>query len=138
MSIPNEYKVKIRDIVKEDSRYGKGAYEFVGHALNVTVEKIIEAEKGQHRHISGQELLEGIRIFALDQFGPMTFTVLSEWGLKATIDFGHIVFNMIDHELLSRTEEDSLEDFYYGYDFHEAFAKPFEVKVDIRPLNPIL
>jgi uncharacterized repeat protein (TIGR04138 family) len=34
-----------------------------------------------------------------------------------------IVFNMVDHGLLSKTEQDSRDDFKGGYDFYEAFCR---------------
>jgi len=81
--------------------------------------------KQQPPHVSGQELLEGIRQHALDEFGPMTMTVFEEWGLAQCDDFGAIVFNMVEHSLLGKTEEDSMEDFKGGYEFFDAFRKPF-------------
>jgi uncharacterized repeat protein (TIGR04138 family) len=77
------------------------------------------------RHVSGQELLAGIREFALAEFGPMAKTVLNSWGITRTEDFGEIVFNMVEIGLLGRTDKDSREDFANGYDFEEAFRKPF-------------
>ena len=55
----------------------------------------------------------------------MTLTVLEEWGIKCCEDFGEIVFNMVENKLLAKTEQDSREDFRNGYDFHDAFRKPF-------------
>ena len=80
---------------------------------------------GQARHVSGQELLNGIREYALEQFGPMSITVLEEWNVKSCKDFGEIVFIMIEHSLLAKTDTDTREDFAAGYDFYEAFRKPF-------------
>jgi uncharacterized repeat protein (TIGR04138 family) len=81
--------------------------------------------KGKSRHVSGQELLEGIRQFALAQFGPMTMSVFAEWGIHSGADFGEIVFNLVESKLLSKTETDSQADFQNGYDFFEAFRRPF-------------
>jgi uncharacterized repeat protein (TIGR04138 family) len=72
-------------------------------------------------HVSGKELLEGIREFALQQYGPMTKTLLNHWGITKTADFGNIVFNMIENKLLSKTESDSIEDFKDVFDFEVAF-----------------
>ncbi|MEI6892488.1 MAG: Minf_1886 family protein, partial [Pontiella sp.] len=80
------------------------------------------------RHVSGQELLEGMREYALKEYGPVTKRVLSEWGINECVDFGNIVFNLIDEGLLGKTEEDTLEDFMGGYDFHAAFIIPFQPK----------
>jgi uncharacterized repeat protein (TIGR04138 family) len=55
----------------------------------------------------------------------MALTVLNEWGIKCCEDFGDIVFNMVEFQLLGKTEQDSREDFKGGYDFEEAFRKPF-------------
>jgi len=78
------------------------------------------------RHVSGQELLEGLRRFALDQFGPMAKTVFDHWGVRRCEDFGEIVFNMVEKGILGKTDQDSREDFRGGFDFEEAFVKPFQ------------
>jgi uncharacterized repeat protein (TIGR04138 family) len=83
------------------------------------------AKQGSIRHITGQELLDGIRQFALQQFGPMAVTVFEEWGVKNCRDFGDIVFNMVEISLLAKTDKDSRDDFQNGYDFTDAFRKPF-------------
>ncbi len=113
-------------IYSEDSRYEKMAYHFMRKALDFTVKKISDSgdERSSH-HVSGQELIEGVREFAIDQYGPMAKTVLNQWGIHECIDFGKIVFKMIDYKLLGKTNEDHIEDFSPGYDFYEAFEKPF-------------
>ncbi len=109
------YRV-VEDICEKDPRYKPDSYEFVLQALHFTQKKL--ARSG---HVTGQELLEGIREQALKQFGPMARTVLNYWGITKTGDFGAIVFIMIEHKLLSRTEQDSLQDFENVYDFDNAF-----------------
>jgi len=104
-------------ICAKDSRYKPDAYEFVIQALYFTQKKL-----KKQAHISGKELSEGLRDFAIEQFGPMAKTVLTHWGITRTQDFGKIVFNMIDKKLLSKTEEDSITDFSDVYDFEVAFA----------------
>ncbi|HTQ50057.1 MAG TPA: Minf_1886 family protein, partial [Candidatus Acidoferrales bacterium] len=90
-------------------------------------QKLIGKEtQGQIRHVSGQELLNGIRQFALQQFGPMVMTVFEEWGVRHSRDFGEIVFNMVEIGLLAKTDKDTRDDFQNGYDFTEIFRKPFQ------------
>jgi uncharacterized repeat protein (TIGR04138 family) len=112
-------------ILSRDSRYKREAYAFVREALDFTQKLIVKENRGQIRHVSGQELLDGIRQYALQQFGPMTVTVFAEWGICHCRDFGEIVFNMVETGLLAKTEHDSREDFQNGYDFTDAFRKPF-------------
>src|SRR6185503_889959 len=83
------------------------------------------AKDDAQRHVSGQQLLDGIREYGLLQYGPMTMTVLNEWGIRRCEDFGEIVFNMVENSLLAKTEQDSREDFKGCYDFVEAFRRPF-------------
>jgi uncharacterized repeat protein (TIGR04138 family) len=95
-------------------------------ALEYT-QRILKREVGtKTRHITGQELLEGIREYALKEYGPMALTVLAEWGIHRAEDFGEIVFNMVEHGILSKTETDSRKDFQGGYDFEKAFRAPFQ------------
>ncbi len=115
----------LEQILAKDARYHREAYLFVREALDYTQKLISKQGQGQLRHVSGQELLDGIRQFALAQFGPMVATVLGEWGVNNCRDFGEIVFNMVEIGLLAKTEKDSRTDFEGGYDFDDAFRKPF-------------
>jgi len=129
---------KVELILTKDPRYARDAYTFVREALDFTQKIIGKENRGQVRHITGQELLGGVRQFALAQFGPMTVTVLEEWGIRSCRDFGEIVFNMVESGLLAKTEQDSREDFNDGFDFTEAFKKPFwpeqKLKAEIKPV----
>lgn len=116
-------------VLKDDARYGKGAYYFVRKALDYTVKDLKGDEERTSNHVSGQELLEGIRKYALDQYGPLALTVLANWNVKQCSDFGNIVFNLVDFGVLGKTEQDQREDFLNGYDFNEVFLQPF------RPRN---
>lgn len=109
---------KIEDILERDPRYKFEAYTFVLAALHDTVTHLKAP-----RHITGQELVQGIREYALDQFGPMAMTVLHHWGIRETLDFGKIVFALIDVKLLSKQPEDKLGDFDKVYDFEDVFGK---------------
>jgi uncharacterized repeat protein (TIGR04138 family) len=130
---------EIVDLIrKEDARYDKRAYFFVRQGLDHTVKNLkkADAERAQKSpHVSGRELLEGLRAFALDQFGPLAKTVLDSWGVRRCADFGEIVFNLIDYKVFSKTENDRREDFADVYDFDEAFVKPFRPAAKSRS-NP--
>lgn len=116
------YLTSIEKILEKDPKYKFEAYTFVLAALHDTVTKL---EKP--RHISGQELTEGIRAYALQQFGPMAKTVLNYWGIQETLDFGKIVFSLIEVKLLSKQPEDKIEDFRAVYDFEDAFRKGYSI-----------
>ena len=113
-------------ICQKDARYHPDAYDFLVEALDVTVKEIRTRQPDHDRHISGKELLDGIKEFALDEFGPLAFTVFAEWGIHSTEDFGEIVFNLVEAGRLGKTESDSREDFKDGYRFADVFVKPFE------------
>ena len=113
----------IEKIASADKRYHRDAYTFLREALEFTQKSFCKNREVQH--VTGQELLNGIRDYALAQFGPMTLTVLEEWCIRTTEDFGVLVFNMVEHNLLAKTENDSRADFKEGYDFKDAFHKPF-------------
>lgn len=116
----------VEQIVQKDSRYHPDAYQFVRDALGYTIKAQKKVNGGKERHVSGKELLEGVRLFALEQFGPLAFTVLKYWNLCKSEDVGEIVFNMVSMNILKTTETDSREDFKEGYNFEEAFRRPFE------------
>ena len=124
-------------ILAKDSRYHRDAYLFVKDALDHTQKVVVKESREQLRHVTGQELLEGIRSDALNQFGPMTEMVFAEWGVQRCEDFGEIVFNMVEIGLLGKTEEDRREDFRNGYNFHDAFRKPFMPSHKLRPVEDV-
>lgn len=123
----------VEKIVASDSRYSAEAYFFVREALDHTQKTVGKAKPGELRHVSGRELLAGIREYALTQFGPMVVTVFDDWRVRCCEDFGEIVFNMVEQKLLAKTEDDSREDFKNGYDFAEAFKKPFLPSAQLSP-----
>ena len=115
----------LEKILAKDSRYHREAYLFVREGLDHAQKLMSKTNKNEIRHISGQELLGGLRDYGLSQYGPLTATVLSEWGIHRCEDFGELVFNMVEAGLLSKTDTDSRDDFKGGYDFYDAFSKPF-------------
>ena len=115
-------------ICKDDPRFDRKSYEFVRLGLDHTVKELRKREvtrAERSRHVTGRELLEGLRAFAVDQFGPMAKTVLNSWGVHQCKDFGDIVFNLIEYKVFSKTDNDRPEDFESLYDFDDAFVKPF-------------
>lgn len=115
----------LRGLILRDPRYTVGAYCFVQDSLSFAVNWLDKPDKGPNRHVSGQELLEGMRVYAIKEFGPLAKRVLNEHGIFECLDFGHIVFNLVEVGLLGKTDEDSIEDFSEGFDFDEAFRLPF-------------
>lgn len=111
-----QFDAVLDTICHKDSRYKREAYEFVMEALSYTQKKFRRS-----KHVTGGELLIGIRQLLQKKFGLMTLTVLGHWGIKSTEDFGHLVFNLVGHKILSKTEEDTIESFRDGYDFREVF-----------------
>ncbi len=120
-------------------RYHSHAYHFVATALPYA-QKVLNRSfsanfQENDAHISGQELLEGIRQFALENFGLMTLTVFRTWGIHTTEDFGRIVFELIERGELRKTERDQLSDFYAVYDFEEAFDRDYTIDTKIAFRN---
>lgn len=121
-----EFSEVIDRICAENGRFHPHAYVFVRQGLDYTVTSLKErGELKTRQHISGQRLLEGIRAYALEQYGPMTKAVLDHWHVENCRDFGTIVFQLVDYGVLGKTDEDSIQDFESGYDFYDAFEKPF-------------
>jgi uncharacterized repeat protein (TIGR04138 family) len=124
----------VEQIVLKDTRYQRDAYQFVREALEHT-RRIMDRENKEpksvkrgakeEKHVTGQQLLSGARDLALESFGPMAMTVLEEWGIRRCQDVGEIVFTMVEHKLLKKTDKDSRTDFENGYDFFETFRKPY-------------
>jgi uncharacterized repeat protein (TIGR04138 family) len=135
---------ELADLLEEDRRYHVGAYEFVFNALHYA-QSVLQmgsarpSEPGQtpseeesdepQQHVSGQELCEAIRHYALRQYGYMAKTVLNSWGIHGTGDFGEIVFNLIRYGRMRKTKDDRREDFDDVYDFETAFEQEFKISM---------
>ena len=117
------YEEIVYAVARKHRRFASEAYFFVFDALSVA-QKIVVAKRtpdGPELHVSGQELLEGIRRLARREFGYMAKTVFETWGVTTTEDFGRIVFDLVDAQLMHKTETDTIDDFRNSYDFDRAF-----------------
>jgi len=123
----------VEQICEKDLRYSADAYHFVQEGLNHTLKSLKRGGQHAHRHVSGQELLSGLREFALKEYGPMSKAVLNEWGIKTTDDFGQVVFNLVNSNVLGKNETDSPNDFKNVFTFDDAFVKPFVPRNSILP-----
>jgi uncharacterized repeat protein (TIGR04138 family) len=143
----------IAKLLKDDRRYKIDAYVFVFDALNYahshlgmgaprtseSEEPETEADEGSEeiaeeggskeaeRHLTGQQLCEAIRQYALEQYGYMAQCVLNSWGVKSTSDFGEIVFNLISIGQMRKTSEDQREDFDDVFDFETGLRQSFKI-----------
>ncbi len=123
----------LEDIVRQDGRFPLQAYVLLFEGLDYTVEMLGKDRRSPDetkRHVTGQELCEGLRQYALERFGFMAKVVLNELRITSTKDFGRIVFFLVAHGLMGKTDEDTIEDFEDQYDFDEAFDRGFEFQVD--------
>ena len=115
----------IHDLVARDSRFRAEAYDFVFESLDYTLRR----RGGGARHVTGSEILESIRLLALEQFGYLARSVLAQWGITSTTDFGDVVFNLIEADLLQKTANDRREDFVDLYEFGKAFDIAFHESI---------
>ena len=122
---------RIQAVRRRDRRFSRHAYYFVLDALDYTMSRMgKDALTGEERHVGGRELLQHLQEYAAEQFGPMAKLVFERWGVQASGDFGEIVFNLIDAELLSRRPTDSRLDFVDGFDFDATFRKKHQQSLD--------
>ena len=134
MSSPNS---KLLAVARNDPRYAYEAYEFVFQALDYTQKMLGRGQTDENtdptesrHHVSPRQLLDGIRGFALQEFGLMARAVFKLWGIQRTDDFGEIVFNLIEAELMSKTADDSRQDFHGVYDLDEALVDGFRIVIE--------
>ena len=113
------------EVLTNAGPYPIEAYDFVRDGLSYTVQHLKDQDRlsDPDRHITGQELCLGLRDFAIDRYGLLAQSVLQTWNISRTEDFGRIVYAMIDAGLMTRTDDDSPEDFLGVYNFSEAFAR---------------
>lgn len=119
-----EFETTVEVICDRDTRYKEEAYLFVMEALSFTQRKLKCL-----RHVTGEELLDGIKELLIQKFGPMTLIVLRHWGISSTEDFGNLIFNLVEHNVLSKTEDDDISVFRNAYDFEEVFERGYHKRL---------
>lgn len=125
----------LEEVVDEVGLYPIEAYEFVQQGLGYTVSKIHgqppagDKEPKKSRHVSGRDLCEGLREYALLKWGLLAKTVLGRWNIRRTADFGRIVFALVDSGWMQATDEDSAEDFRDVFDFKTAFEAGYRIEM---------
>jgi uncharacterized repeat protein (TIGR04138 family) len=126
---------ELEEVVRRDPRYAYEAYEFLYAALAHTQKMLDLPQSGdagseqQVQHVSGRQLLEGVRDLALKEFGLMARTVFRMWGVNRTDDFGEIVFNLVEAQLMSKTDQDTRADFHDVYDLDQALVHNFRIEL---------
>jgi len=121
----------MEEVIREDGRYPPHAYAFLHEGLARAVEQIHGAKQASgFQHVTGTQLCESLRDLALEKWGMLAPAVLKRWNILATIDFGNMVYLLIDNGLMGKTPEDSIEDFRDVYDFAAAFeaGEEFDLK----------
>ena len=130
-------------LVRTDDRYPIEAYLFVRESLAFAADSMelgapsegsLSAEQDtdlhqsrRERHLTGQELCESIRQYAINQYGFMAQIVLNRWGIFATQDFGEIVYRMIDAGIMKKSSRDRKSHFDDVFEFDSVFQDDFEM-----------
>jgi uncharacterized repeat protein (TIGR04138 family) len=119
---------QIRMLALRDGRYSPEAFRFLFESLPIAMRLAGKEEaQGNQRHVTGQEVLNGMRAHAAEVFGPLAAAVWRAWGVHESLDWGRIVFLLVEAGLLNRQETDTIEDFRPGFDFDEAFVRHYRV-----------
>ena len=143
---PAKPKKTLEAVVDEVGLYPIDAYEFVKDGLNYTVNKVHGATAApsgaagaagaggderceESHHVTGRDLCQGLREYALMKWGLMAPAVLARWNVRRTLDFGKIVFAMVDNRHMKKTDEDHLDDFRDVYDFRSAFESGYRIEM---------
>ena len=111
-----DFEAIIEELTEKNPQYHEDAYQFVMEALHFTQKKFKSVA-----HVSGEEMVNGMRELLMKKYGPMARSVLTYWGIKTTEDFGRVVFNLVERKILSKTEKDNIESFQNAYDFEDVF-----------------
>lgn len=135
------FQEAVETICRGDSRYHPEAYAFLRDSLEATIKRRKKTRKETGAHVGAEELLDGFRIHALNEFGPMSMMVLDYWGVRASEDVGNLVFNLVDAGVFGKTDEDTIESFRDMIDFEDAFVAPFrpgEDSLNARPVEKVV
>ena len=119
------FDAAVKKIRLTETRFSLRAYEFVRRSLDHALQRLGRTGQKKPAHVRGEELLESFRALALRDFGPMAKTVLNDWGISTCTEVGEVVFQLVQHGILGKSETDKIDDFQEIYTFREAFESPF-------------
>ena len=122
---PTQFMDAVQAALTRDNHYDIGAYYFLKDALDFTVKRVMDSNDGEHRHVSAQELIAGFRDLALEEFGPMASTLMTEWGITSGNDIGTMVFQLIEEGAFGKQDSDTQDDFSSGFDLLATLELPF-------------
>lgn len=128
VEFPQDVEAALFALRRGDSRYSVHAYRFAFEALEYTMREYLKLSEA--RHINGRELAEGMRRFALRQFGFLAFDVWQHWGIRSTLDLGYIIFNLVQAGLLRKTDDDRIDDFADVFHPEEGLKSAFRMDLD--------
>jgi len=117
-----------------ETKFHQDAYRFIYEALHHTQQKldrVSDVDSEDEAHITGQELMYGVRDLASQRYGILAKNVFAHWNVRSTGDFGRIVFDMIDRGEMRKTERDQLSDFVNVFDFEDAFNHDYQIEVQL-------
>ncbi|MDB4054965.1 hypothetical protein N8314_01605 [Akkermansiaceae bacterium] len=129
---PTQFTDAVEAISSEHQGYDSGAYYFLKDTLDFTVRRVMESNDGKHRHVAASELLIGFRDLAIQEFGPMASTMMTEWGIKSCSDIGAMVFQLIEEGVFGKQDSDTLEDFSEIFPLIETLEAPFKPKNELK------
>jgi|TARA_B110000285_G_scaffold49812_1_gene56600 uncharacterized repeat protein (TIGR04138 family) len=129
---PTQFTDAVEAISSEHQGYDSGAYYFLKDTLDFTVRRVMESNDGKHRHVAASELLIGFRDLAIQEFGPMASTMMTEWGITSCSDIGAMVFQLIEEGVFGKQDSDTLEDFSEIFPLIETLEAPFKPKNELK------
>lgn len=123
----------VRTLALSDGRFSPDAFGFLFESLDTAIRVAGRDEAaGTERHVTGRELLQGMRVHATEIFGPMAAHVWRSWGIRETLDWGRVVFLLVDEGLLKSQPTDTIDDFKDGFDFDAAFIESYEPELPLE------
>ncbi len=130
----SELQIDLKEVMESAGGYSPACFGFIRDGLAHTVEMVHGNPEDQtmlelgltdeSRHVCGRELCIGLRDYAIERYGMMAKAALNKWGIHETIDFGNIIFAMVDYDLMRTTKDDCIEDFDDVYSFDDVFSDP--------------
>ena len=139
----SDESTSLMQLVRTDERYPIEAYLFVREALAFAADSMelgscsetsftedLESalqQSRRERHLTGQELCEASREYAINQYGFLAKVVLNQWRIYATQDFGEIVYRMINAGIMKKSSRDRKSHFDNVFDFDTVFQENFEM-----------
>lgn len=126
--MPKSFEDAVKELTLRYPQFAPDAYDFLRAGLDHASEHYGKKEKATH--LTAEQLYAGACSYALSEYGPLAYKVLSFWGIQTNVDFGKVVYNLIEVGVFGKQKGDKQEEFEHLTPLQAVLDAPYNGELD--------